>query len=90
MFYRFETDYSRNALTVMAKCLRKTVRRQKSRKSHAWGWIVEAMALFLLVLSCRDGFSFNVGNVITAVMAVVLPLVLIFEDSFLLIRPNLG
>lgn len=80
MLCRFETDYSRNALTVMAKCLRKTVRRKRSRKSHAWGWIVEAMALFLLVLSCRDGEGLNVGTTVTAIMAVLLPVVLIFED----------
>ena len=80
MSYRFETNHDRAALTAMAKCLRKTVRRKKSRKSHAWGWIVEAMAIFLLVLSCRDGDGLNVGTTITVVMAVVLPIVLIFED----------
>ena len=37
MKYTFETLYNQEALTIMAKCLRKTVRRKKSKRSHFLG-----------------------------------------------------
>lgn len=80
MPYRFETNYDRSALTMMAKCLRKTVRRKKSRRSHIWGWIVIAWAILLAVMSQKDGFSFDFGALIAGIAAVVLVVVLIFED----------
>ena len=80
MSYRFESTYDRAALTAMAKCLRKTVRRKKSRRSHVWGWIVIALAVLLAVMSQKDGFTFDLLAFITGIAAIVLAVVLIFED----------
>lgn len=36
MKYTFETLYNQEALTIMAKCLRKTVRKKEQAKSYFW------------------------------------------------------
>ena len=47
MEFKFETAYNQDALTAMAKALRKTIRKKRSRRSHIFGTIVIALALFL-------------------------------------------
>ena len=54
MEFIFETTYDKEALTVMARALRKTVRKKKSRRSHIFGWIVAALGAFLAVKSHSD------------------------------------
>lgn len=76
MEFTFETVYDQKALTAMAKGLRKTVRRKRSRRSHILGWIVIILAFLL-------GFfagPFDFRAAITLIAALVMLLVLIFED----------
>ena len=79
MEFLFETDYSRKALTAMAKAVRKTVRKKKSRRSHIFGWIVVIFAL-LLALPIGEDASFEARDIVTLAVSVILVLVLIFED----------
>ena len=51
MEFTFETSYNQKALTTMARALRKTVRKKRSRRSHILGWIVMIMGAFLAVNS---------------------------------------
>ena len=44
MEFKFETAYNQEAITIMAKALRKTVRRKRSRRSHIFGVIVVIFA----------------------------------------------
>ena len=77
MEFGFETVYNREALTVMAKGLRKTVRKKHSRRSHFFGWVVFVLAL-LVSLPSETGIESK--NVVTWLVAAVLLLTLLLED----------
>ena len=81
MKFTFETEYNQKALSVMAKCIRKTARAKRSRRSHIFGWIVIALALLLSFTSGDDGFVITFKTVITWVAAAVMLIVLLFEDK---------
>ena len=55
MQYTFETAYDQKTLSVMAKCIRKTVRKARSKRSHLFGWLVVALALLLSLSSGEEG-----------------------------------
>ncbi len=80
MVYTFETTYHQKALSVMAKCLRKTARKARSRRSHIFGWIVFALAVLLSFSSGEEGFKVGFQNIITWIAAAVILITLIFED----------
>ena len=80
MEYTFETLYNQEALTVMAKCLRKTVRRKKSKRSHIFGWIVVILAVILSVASDAESFAIDFKKVITWTAALAIVISFIFED----------
>ena len=77
MAFTFETRYDTKALSVMARALRKTVRKKRSRRSHVLGWIVIVLALLLLL---ADGFALDASTIITSLAALSLLLVFLFED----------
>ena len=80
MKYTFETLYNQEALTIMAKCLRKTVRRKKSKRSHFFGWIVVILAVILSVASDAESFAIDFKKVITWATALAIVVSFIFED----------
>ena len=45
MEFKFKTAYNQEATTIMAKALRKTIRKRRSRRSHIFGVIVIVIAL---------------------------------------------
>lgn len=65
----------------MAKCIRKTARVKRSKRSHIFGWIVIALAMMLSFSSGDDGFTITLKTVITWVAAAVMLIVLLFEDQ---------
>ncbi len=78
MEFTFDTVYDKKALTAMARALRKTLRKKHSRRSHIFGFLIAALALFL---SLRDLPSFSLRNGVTLLAAPVLLFVLLFEDT---------
>ena len=76
MEFSFETAYDQKAMTAMAKGLRKTVRKKRSRRSHIFGWMVTALALLLVY---RSG-QFDFRAAVTLLAALLILLTLIFED----------
>lgn len=76
MEFCFDTAYTTSALTVMAKALRKTVRKKRSRRSHVFGGIVAVLGI-TLALSAEQ-VDFRLFITLTAVAAILLAL--IFED----------
>ncbi|MBQ2829685.1 MAG: YcxB family protein [Oscillospiraceae bacterium] len=78
MRYTFETTYDQKALTAMAKCVRKTVRRKRSRRSHVLGWIVAALGILFPFIANEDGIDFK--KIVTWTAAAVMVLALLFED----------
>ena len=80
MEYTFETLYNQEALTIMAKCLRKTVRRKKSKRSHIFGWIVAILVVILSVASDAESFAIDFKKVITWAAALAIIVSFVFED----------
>ena len=80
MKYTFETLYNQEALTIMAKCLRKTVRRKKSKRSHIFGWIVVILAVILSIASDAESFAIDFKKLITWTAALAIVISFIFED----------
>ena len=54
MEFTTATDYDMKTLTAMAKALRKTVRKRKSRRAHIFGWIVVLLGTLLLFHQRKD------------------------------------
>lgn len=81
MGFTFETVYEQKAFTAMAKALRKTVRRKRSRRSHIFGWFVVVLGLLLTVSDFGDGIIINMKNIVTWLAALCILVVLIWEDA---------
>lgn len=80
MRYTFETTYDQKALSIMAKCLRKTIRKKRSRKSHIFGWVVVLFALFLSFSSGEEGQIITPQAIATWIAVIVMVTALLFED----------
>ena len=74
------TVYDKNALAVMAKALRKTLRRKHSIRSHIFGVIVILLAVFLTLPRNGEPFVLTGRTVITWFLAFVMAFAMIFED----------
>ena len=81
MQFTFQTDYDQRSLSVMAKCIRKTARAKRSKRSHIFGWIVIALALLLSFTSGEEGFTVSLNTVLTWLVAAVILVTLVFEDQ---------
>ena len=81
MEFIFETTYNQKALTAMAKGLRKTARKKRSKRSHIWGWIVIAIAILLTLADINSGFAVTANKIITWLATLVILIVLLFEDK---------
>ncbi len=81
MGFVFETIYNQKAFTAMARALRKTVRKKRSRRSHIFGWIVIVLSLLLTVSDFRDGIVIDMKNIVTWLATLCILVVLIWEDA---------
>ena len=81
MQFTFETLYNQKSLSVMAKCIRKTVRKKRSKRSHIFGWIVFVLALLLSFSSGNEGFVIDSRKIITWIAALAILIALIFENQ---------
>ena len=81
MEFRCETAYSQEALTVMAKAIRKTARRKRSRRSHILGVILIILALLLTMPPDGEAFVLDFRTVITWLVVAIMVFTLLFEDK---------
>lgn len=81
MEFRFETAYNQEAITMMAKALRKTVRKKRSKRSHIFGVIVVIFAILLTLPIGDKEFVLNFKTIITWLVSAILLFVLLFEDK---------
>ena len=81
MEFVFKTTYDQKAMTIMAKVLRKTVRKKHSRRSHILGWIVTVLALLLALPLGEKEFILDFRTVITWLAIILIILALLFEDQ---------
>ena len=70
--FTVETDYDIDALSAMARALRKTIRKKQNRRTHIFGWTVTVLGILVTVM---------LGvNVVTLTAIIILVLFLLFED----------
>lgn len=81
MEFKFETAYNQKAVTAMARTLRKTIRKKRSRHAHVLGWIVIALVLVFTLPLGENEFAFDIRTVITWLAGIIILMVLLFEDS---------
>lgn len=81
MEFKFETTYDQKAMIMMARVLRKTVRKKHSRRSHVFGWIVTVLALLLVLPLGDKPFVLDFRTVITGAAIIIIVLSLLFEDQ---------
>ena len=81
MEFKFETAYNQEAITVMAKALRKTVRKKRSRRSHIFGVIVVMLAILLTLPFGDKEFVLDFKTIVTWLISAILLFVLLFEDK---------
>lgn len=76
MEYRFETIYDKKALTAMARALRKTIRKKRSKRAHIIGILAAFCGISLVV----GDDIFGIRQIITLLAVAAIVIVLIFED----------
>ena len=81
MEFVFETVYDQQAVTAMARALRKTVRKKHSRRSHIVGWVLVVLALALSFATGENGFAVTGKTVFTWLVVLIMVVTLIWEDA---------
>lgn len=81
MEFKFETAYNQEAVSELAKALRKTARRRKNLRSRVFGVIVVMFAVLLTLPLGDKEFVLNFKTIFTWLVALILVLTLLFEDA---------
>ena len=74
MGIQFETDYNMETLTAMAKGLRKTVRRKRSRRVHIFAAVVLVLGILTILATVAGGEPLGVRVVVTLLVVILLRL----------------
>lgn len=81
MEFTFETIFDQKAVTAMAKTLRKTIRKKRSRRVHILGWVAVVLGLLFTLPLGGNEFTLDIRTIITWLAGLVILTVLLFEDS---------
>lgn len=81
MEFQFETRYDQKGLTAMARALRKTIRKKRSRRSHVFGWCIVALDILLIAMERVLGEPWTFRNTLTLGVGVILVMILFTEDQ---------
>ncbi len=76
MEFCFDTVYTPKSMAVMAKALRKTIRKRHSKRSHLFGFFV----VFLGILLAFSASEISFKSIITVAVVLFILLALVFED----------
>ena len=81
MEFIIETNYDQKGITTMAKALRKTIRKKRSKRSHIFGIIIILCAIMLSLPEKGEAFVITGSLVVTWIAVVVMIVTLLFEDK---------
>ena len=81
MEFTFDTVYDQKAVTSMARGLRKTIRRKRSRRAHIFGWILIVLTLLLILPRNGEPLVIDGRTVITWATGLFVLIALLFEDK---------
>nr|MBQ4318489.1 YcxB family protein [Clostridia bacterium] len=82
MRFVFTTTYDSKALTAMAKCIRKTTRKKRERRSHVIGCAIVVIALLRVIAAIAEGNVLTFPNILMLLAAAAIIVTFIFEDRF--------
>ncbi len=77
MEFVIETEYTTKAMTAMARALRKTVRKKRSRRSFLMGFLVVLLGCIFLV----GNLQWNMRSILTFLAVVAVVIGLLFQDQ---------
>lgn len=80
MEFTCKGEYNNKTMAVMAKVLRKTVRKKKSRRSHIFGWGIAVAGLLLCFYQVSQDGGLGIQTVITGAAVFVIMFTLLMED----------
>ncbi len=78
MEFTFETQYNAETMALMAKALRRTIRKKHNCRLRLFGWIAFVLGLLLAI---SNGLSFNVRSIFTLAAVLAILVALLFEDK---------
>lgn len=81
MEFHFTTVYDRACMTAMAKALRKTVRRKRSKRTRLFGCLLIFVVLLLWLPIFAGWRSADFGDIVSLIVIIVMAVVLWKEDS---------
>lgn len=83
MEFRCETVYDRKALAAMARGIRKTAGKKRSRRAHVLGWIVIALGTFLIIdsFASEGAAALTAPTVINIIAVLAILTVFLWEDK---------
>ena len=81
MEFRFETIYDQKGLTVMARALRKTIRKKRSRRSHVFGWCMVVLCVLLIAVQRMLDEPWMFRDTLNLSVGVILIVILLTEDQ---------
>lgn len=81
MEFYFDTIYTQKALTVMARTIRLTLRKERTKRSRVMSVIVIAFAVLMTFSGTGSGYVFDHRHIVNFVVIVALILALVFEDQ---------
>lgn len=81
MEFRFETNYDQRGLTAMARALRKTIRKKRSRRSHIFGWSIVGLAVLLIAVERLLDEPWTLRDTLNCAAGGIVVLILLTEDS---------
>lgn len=79
--FRFETNYDQKGLAVMARALRKTIRKKRSRRSHIFGWCIITLVVLLIAAGRMLEEPWTVRDTLNCAVGVILIVILLTEDQ---------
>ena len=81
MEFRFETKYDQKGLTALARALRRTIRKKRSRRSHIFGWCIVALVILLTAAQGMLDEPWKFRDTLTLGVGVILIVILLTEDQ---------
>ena len=81
MEFTCQSEYNGKSMAVMAKALRKTVRKKKSQRSHIFGWTVVGLGILMCMFDLSENGEISFRIVITGIAVLVILLTLLMEDK---------
>ena len=80
MEYKLKSIYDKEALIAMTRVVRKTTRKKKSVRSHAFGWIIVVLGLLVSLPHGNEVYTVDFNKILVWLAVAAILLTFLFED----------